>query len=135
MISYQVYLPWVVAKVFESQLVRGFCEIWNSGKQAYIQKSLRSLLPSPKYFAEKVRKSRQQNFATKVRKSWNKAKIYKKVGLLTTFLRSVGESETKNMFIRHLWRFFTTLWHIFKAIALPDKIEQSRFGSFCVLRL
>ena len=33
MISYQVYLPWVVAKVFESQLVRGFCEIWNSGKQ------------------------------------------------------------------------------------------------------
>ena len=33
MISYQVYLSWVVAKVFESQLVRGFCEIWNSGKQ------------------------------------------------------------------------------------------------------
>ena len=46
--------------------------------------SLRSLLPSPKYFAEKVRKYQWQNFATKVRKSWNEAKIYKNVGLLTT---------------------------------------------------
>ena len=44
----------------------------------------RKSLRSPKYFAGKVRKSRQQNFATKVRKSWNEAKIYKKVGLLTT---------------------------------------------------
>ena len=99
------------------------------------RKSLRSLVPSPKYFAEKVRKSQQPNFATKVRKSWNEAKIYKKLGLLTTFLCNVGESETNNMFIRHLWCFFTTLWHIFKAIALPDKNQQSKFGSFRVLRL
>ena len=35
------------------------------------RKSLRSLLPSPKYFAEKVRKSEHQNFAKEVRKSWN----------------------------------------------------------------
>ena len=55
------------------------------------RKSLRSLLPSPKYFAEKVRKSQQQNFATKVRKSWNEGKINKKVGLLTTFLCNVGD--------------------------------------------
>ena len=32
------------------------------------RKYLRSLLPSPKYFAEKVRQSQQQIFATKVRK-------------------------------------------------------------------
>ena len=36
-----------------------------------------------------------------------------------------SESETKNMFIRHLWHFFTTLWHIFKAFALCDKIGAS----------
>ena len=96
------------------------------------RKSLPSLLPSPTHFAGKVRKSQQQNFATKVGKSWNKANIYKKVGLLKTLLCNVGESETTNMFLRHLWHFFTILWHIFKAIAL---IQQSKFGSFYVLRL
>ena len=49
-----------------------------------------------------MRKYQQHNFVTKVRKSRNEAKIYKKVGLLTTFLCDVGESETKKMFIRHL---------------------------------
>ena len=87
------------------------------------------------YFAEKVRKYQQQHFAPKVRKSWNEAKIYKKVGLLTTFLCNAGESETENMLIRPVWRFFTALWHIFQAITLPDKIQQSKFGSFRVLRL
>ena len=83
------------------------------------RKSLRSLLPSPKYFTKKC-----VNLDNKI--SWNEAKIYKKVGLLTTFLCNVGESETKNMFIRHLWHFFTTLWHIYKAIALPGKIQQCK---------
>ena len=40
------------------------------------------------------------------------------------------QSETKNMFIRHVWHFFTTLRRIFKALALSDKIHQSRVGSF-----
>ena len=66
--------------------------------------------------------TQQQNSATKVRKLWNEAKVYKKVGLLTTFLCSLDMYDVSSQ-------------HIFKAIALPDKIQQSKFGSFHVHRL
>ena len=51
------------------------------------------------------------------------------------FAIKFNQNSTKNMFIRHLWQFFTTLWHIFKAFALRDKIQQSKVGSFRILRL
>ena len=40
-----------------------------------------------------------------------------------------------NISLRHLWHFFTTFWHIFKAFALCDKIQKSKVSSFRVLRL
>ena len=37
--------------------------------------------------------------------------------------------------IIHLWHFFTTLLHILNTFVLRDKIQQSKVGSFWVLRL
>ena len=45
------------------------------------------------------------------------------------------KNAEKNMLIRDLWHFFTTLWHIFEVYAICDKIQQSKVGSFHVLRL
>ena len=67
-----------------------------------------------------MHKFQQKNFATKVRKSLEKSKFF---GRKSVF-------ETKSLFIRHVWHFLTTLWHIFKTFALCDKIQQSQGKSF-----
>ena len=61
-------------------------------------------------------------------------KLHKSLKKYPKFCRK-SVSEAKNMFIKHLLHFFTTLCHIFKAFALCDKIEQSKVDSFRVLRL
>ena len=66
------------------------------------RKSLRSLLPSPKYFAEKLHKFWQQNLATKVRKSWSEAKIYKNVGSLTTKTCSLDIYGVSSRHLTHI---------------------------------
>ena len=49
-----------------------------------------------------------------------------------------SESQTMNMFVRHLWhnpQHFDTSLQLLLTQTLADKIQQSKVGSFRVLRL